>query len=136
MPAGDGSAGPAVNADLLFDQVKPSDYDAIVFCGGDGVQEFVGKGPQAEVARRLIRKMLDSQKLVTGLCKGPVVLADAGILQGLPATCWPQAADLLRQQGVDWVDDSVVVSGNIITGRAPQDAHAFANVLVKQLSTK
>jgi putative intracellular protease/amidase len=126
-----------VRPDLLLADVQGADYDAIYFCGGKGVEEFISSGPYAAEARRLIAEALAAQKYVTALSTGPLVLADAGVLSGLRATCYPWDNDVhierLKNAGAIWVDEPVVVSRLIITGRHPGDTREFSAALLEQL---
>ena len=68
------------------------------------------------------------------------MLADAGVLRGVRATCFkygqPPKAYIrrLERAGAIWVDEPVVVSGRIITARDPYDAVAFGRVLLEHLA--
>jgi protease I len=131
-----------VKPDLVLSQVQGGDYDAIHFCGGTGVEEFVGTGSQASEARRVIGEALAAKKFVTALGIGPVVLADAGILKDRRATCHefgqPRGTYIqrLEQSGAQWLNQPVVVDGPIITGRGSHDARTFAAELLQQLGAE
>lgn len=132
----DGSGGQVVNADLLLDAVRPSDFDGIIFCGGLGALEYyTGNGAAAPAARKVIEQAMAEKKLVTALCAGPVVLADAGVLKGRQATMFNYKPDVkvLANSGAEWVNQPVVISGNIITGRDPPSATQFARAVLDEL---
>jgi len=61
------------------------------------------------------------------------VPASAGILKGKTATCFFAIKDDLINAGAKYVDEEVVVDGNLITSRTPGDLPAFCRELVKAL---
>jgi protease I len=149
----EGKARPAqkeeqpVPVNRRLDTVSASEFDAVVFCGGFGIQEYMtrpgnqGPGPGAGSARKLINDMLhhEKKKYVTAICMGPMILADAGVLNGQRATCelrLSPAREKLEKKGAIVVDDPkepVVVSGRIVTGRDADVARDFAQKLLELL---
>jgi putative intracellular protease/amidase len=131
----------SVTPDLVLANVNGADYDALYFCGGNGVEEFIGSGPYTADARRVIGEALAAKNFVTALGTGPGVLADAGVLQGIRATCYRWDLDVsserLKRAGAIWVNDEpAVVSGLIITGRDPSDTKEFTEALLQQLGVR
>lgn len=135
--------GEPMRPGMRLDHVRAADFDAVVFCGGPAaIDEYTGDAPHAAAARRLINDMLAANKYIAALCTGPVILADAGVLRGVRATCFEYGdpkyvyVKRLKAAGAEWVNQPVVVSGSIITGRGPSDALEFARVLSQQLSQR
>jgi len=129
-----------VDPDVTLADVKAADFEAIYFCGGAGVEEFVGAGAYAKEAQRLIHEALAAERLVTALGAGPVVLAEAGVLTKVRATCYPFGqppgvyVQRLERAGAVVVDVPAETAGLIVTGRGPGDIHAFADAVLKQLN--
>jgi serine/threonine protein kinase/putative intracellular protease/amidase len=126
--------GMEVAVDVLLNEARAEDYDAMVICGGPGVQLYTNpkENPTAtSEIRQLIKQMMSQGKLITALCYGPLVLADAGILRGRPATIHRSAQ--AKVIGAQWVDLPVVESLPFITGRDPEAAPMFADVVLKAL---
>ncbi|RJP34563.1 MAG: hypothetical protein C4536_02525 [Actinobacteria bacterium] len=73
-------------------------------------------------------------KMVAAICIAPVILAKAGILQGVEATVSPGMEGELTAGGAILVEQPVVVDGNIITGWGPDAAVEFAQEVNKALS--
>ncbi len=69
----------------------------------------------------------------TLLTECPWILASAGILEGKRITCWPSLKDDMVNAGARYVDEEVVVDGNIITSRCPDDLPAFMREVTKHL---
>lgn len=117
-----GSHGIGVNADIEINSYSDSP-DAIVLPGGmPGVQNLF-KTPKVQ---SLIKKVHQEGKVVAAICAAPAyVLAPMGILDGKKATCYLGCEDKLGKK-VTYVDQGVVVDGNIITSKGPATAMAFA----------
>lgn len=107
--------------DLAFADVSADDYDLLVLPGGKG-PEIIRLEPEAI---EITRKMFEASKTVAALCHGPQILISADVLRGRRATCWPALRDDLKAAGADYVDEEVVVDGNLITSRRPEDLPAF-----------
>ena len=79
-------------------------------------------------------KDLDAQgKLVAAICHGGWVLCSAGILKGRRATCFFAIKDDVVNAGAEWSDQEVVIDGNLVTSRKPEDLPAFCLACVNVL---
>jgi protease I len=81
----------------------------------------------------LVRDCFNQGKPVAAICHAGWVPASAGILKGKKATCFMSIKDDLINAGAKYVDQEVVVDGNLITSRTPADLPAFCRELVKAL---
>lgn len=115
-------------ADRFITDVENHSFDLVVVPGGmPGAERLRDNDP----LRRILLRQQKEGRRYAAICAAPVVVLQShGLLQG-PATCHPAFADRLKDQSL--VDQSVVVSGNCTTSRAPGTAFAFALELVKQL---
>lgn len=124
-----GAHGIEVKADRTLDQLEQESFAMIVLPGG-----MPGTSNLAEDARvlRLVRSMRAQDKYVTAICAAPTVLAKAGVISGVPVTCYPgfetKLGDARFEQG-----KRVVKSGKVITSRGPGTALEFALALVEEL---
>ncbi|MGC3963582.1 MAG: DJ-1/PfpI family protein [Rhodocyclaceae bacterium] len=113
-----------VQPDLDIDQATPERYDAVVVIGGYGARDplWGHAGLQA-----LLKRVHAQDHLVAALCAAPPVLARTGLLEGRPATMWPDRNWVaeLGAGGARYVDEPIVLSGRILTGRDPRAANAF-----------
>jgi len=114
---------------LTADALWPTDLDefgAIVLPGG-------GKGTENLMADKrvieAVQAFAESGRIVAAVCAAPTVLAEAGVLKGWRATCYPTCAKLL---GESYDNVPVIVDGNIITSQGPGTTLLFALVLVQQ----
>ena len=70
---------------------------------------------------------------IASICASPaVVLAPLGIVRGQNATCYPSFKDDLIKGGANYIDDRVVISGNLITSNGPSSALFFALAIVSE----
>ncbi len=100
----------------LFSETET--YDLVVVPGGAwlggedaGVRRAVAEGSLA----RLIRHHFDKGSTVSSVCTGAFLLAQAGLLEGLPATTHHLAQDDLRALGIQVLPDRIVDAGRILT---------------------
>lgn len=117
-----------VKADVLFENVNYDDVFMIVLPGGmPGSSNLdAHKGLQTQIV-----KFNNESKSLAAICAAPLVYGNLGILNGKKAACYPGFEKFLK--GADVVYDSVVESGNTITGRGPGVAIQFALKLVEKL---
>ena len=75
----------------------------------------------------------DDGKPVAVICHGPWTVIETGAARGRRIASWPSLKTDLRNAGAEWVDQEVVVDGNLITSRNPGDLPAFCGALLEQL---
>jgi len=85
---------------------------------------------------KLLREMADNGKYTAAICAAPRVLAHAGLLDGKRATSFPGSLDSATVPGLDYLEQSVVTDGRVITSRGPGTAMDFALELIEKLSGK
>jgi len=79
---------------------------------------------------RLVAKAFGQGKIVAAICHAPWMLASADILKGRRCTSFFSIRDDLIHAGADWADEEVVVNGNLITARRPDDLPAFMRAVI------
>lgn len=82
----------------------------------------------------LINDFDDLDKPIAAICHAPWLLAEADIVDGRTVTCWPSIHTDMANAGADVVDEEVVVDGNLITSRKPDDIPAFSKALIEALT--
>lgn len=111
--------------------------DAISAAAVDGV--IVPGGFAPDYMRRhkslcaLVRDAFQAGKPVGAICHAGWMLVSAGILKGRRATSFFAIADDMRNAGAEWVDEAVVVDGNLITSRVPDDLPVFMAAFIRVL---
>jgi len=126
-----GKHGYQVMPDLLIADADPNRYQLLIIPGGsrDGAPATVRDIPQAQ---EIVRSFFASGKPVAAICHGPWLLAAADVLNGKRLTSyWHDGVpEDIRSAGGDWVDEPVVVDGNLVTSRWPPDIPAFTSAMM------
>lgn len=124
------SHGIAVQAELTLGQMNLSKAEMIVLPGGlAGVRNLEKQSGLGH----MIQLALEQDVWVAAICAAPTLLAKRGFLKGKAAVCYPGMEDKLVG-ATPRMDQSVVVDGHIITGRAAGAAFDFGLELVKALA--
>ncbi len=120
--------GRKVGVDKTLGDVSADDYDGLVLPGGV-------INPDAlrleEKAISFIGDFAKADKPIAAICHGPWTLIDAGIAKGHKLTSWPSLKTDLKNAGAEWVDETVVIDGKLVTSRNPDDLPAFCDGIIK-----
>ncbi len=125
-----GKNGYPLEVDGDVKNYKAKDFDAVIVPGGyapDRLRRY-------KEVLDFVREMHNSNKVVASICHGPWVLVSAGILKGKKVTCISAIKDDVINAGAQYFDKEVIVDGNIITSRKPDDLPAFCREIIKTLS--
>lgn len=121
--------GLEVYADILFDDVDHKDCEMMIFPGGMPGSKYLSRH-EGLIAQT--KEFIAQDKWVAAICAAPaLVLSGNGLIPEKKATCFPGMKG--KMDGVEYVEDDVVVDGNIITSRGPATAMSFAMEIIKQL---
>ncbi len=123
--------GDRKRVDTTVALADPEDYAALVLPGGVVNGDFVRADDDAVA---FVRAFFDADKPVAAICHAPWVLAEADVVRGRRMTSWPSLRTDLRNAGATWVDEEVVVDGNLVTSRDPDDLDAFGAAMVEQFA--
>ncbi|WP_038041933.1 DJ-1/PfpI family protein [Thermodesulfobacterium hveragerdense] len=126
-----GILGAVVTPQILLDQVEVKDYDAIVFVGGIGAQEYFHNTK----AHKIAKETGSQGKVLGAICLAPRILAEAGVLKGKRATVWSSEGKVLEEKGAKYTGKTVEVDGKVVTGSGPQAAEEFAKSILKLLKS-
>ncbi|HEY1563256.1 MAG TPA: type 1 glutamine amidotransferase domain-containing protein [Gaiellaceae bacterium] len=121
----------SVKVDKTVDQVSADDYDALMVPGGVGNPDQL-RGDENAVA--FVRGFHDAGKPMAVICHGPWVLVEAGVVRGRRVTSWPTLETDIRNAGGEWANEEVVVDGNLVTSRKPDDIPAFNREMLRIFS--
>jgi len=124
-----GKAGHKVAGEISFSELEANDFDAAYVPGGFS-PDYVRRD---KTVLQFIRDLDQAKKPVGFFCHGPWVAVSAGILKKRKATSVGAIKDDLINAGAKWVDEEVVVDGNLITSRKPSDLPAFMREFLKLL---
>jgi protease I len=119
--------GKTIEPDMKVDDVVADDFDALILPGG--LQNPDQLRTNVKVIE-IIRDFASQGKPVAAICHGPWLLIEADLLRGRNATSWPSIRTDLRNAGATVQDAPVVVDGNIITSRKPEDVEEFTRAVI------
>ncbi|MGL4881172.1 MAG: type 1 glutamine amidotransferase domain-containing protein [Waterburya sp.] len=119
--------------DVPLDKANPQDYDALLLPGGVANPDQLRTN---ETAVKFIQAFFKAGKPVAAICHGPWSLIEADAVKGHKITSWPSLKTDLTNAGADWVDEEVVVDGNLITSRNPNDIPAFIKASIALFSNQ
>lgn len=95
-----------------------------------------GKAPakvrKEEAALAIARHFMQNNKPVVAICHGPQILISAGLVSGKRMTSWPEVGKELKEAGALYEDKEVVVDGNLVTSRMPEDLPYFLREVMKK----
>ena len=120
--------GRAVAADVSLAEARASDFDALLLPGGVHNPDALRMIPEAVA---FVKAFLDTGKPIAAICHGPWTVLEAGGARGKRMTSWPSLKTDLKNAGAQWVDEEVVVDGNLVTSRKPDDIPAFNREAIK-----
>src|SRR5690242_11354597 len=123
--------GDTRKVDATVGSADPDDYAALVLPGGVINGDFVRADADAVA---FVKSFFEAGKPVAAICHAPWVLAEADVVRGRRMTSWPSLQTDLRNAGATWVDEEVVVDGNLTTSRNPDDLDAFGAAIVEQFA--
>ncbi len=125
---------PAPVADLAFSEVRPEDYDAILFPGAD-VFEMLTPDSRPTL-NRIVQAMDADRKVIGGICVGQRVLLQFNLLRDRNAAL---PSEQIRPQferqaervfGVKWDNwRRVVTDGHVVTASGAEEAREFADAV-------
>jgi protease I len=122
-----GAKGTMARADMSLDDVKYSDYDAIIFVGGNGAARYFDNKTVLKLAKDAKYKILGATSNAT------VILANAEVLKDKRATGHPSVVGFLRAQKAQYTGQPVEVDEKIITAQGVSFAETFGNAIIQAI---
>lgn len=121
--------GYEATAEQAAHDVENDDFAAIIIPGGYAPDQMrVHKS-----MLNLVKNTFERGAVVAAICHASWVLISAGIISGKKATCYHTIQDDLKNAGAHYLDEPVVVDGNLITSRQPDDLPVFCQKIIEQL---
>ena len=127
-----GKKGYPITVDAQVADLNANDFDAVVIPGGYAPDHM----RRSEDLLRFVRAIDDQGKAVAAICHAPWVTISAGIMKGRRATCVPAIKDDVINAGADYIDQPVVVDGNLVTSRRPDDLPVFLPALIDLIAAQ
>jgi len=79
-----GADGGEVAVDYNIKEVKPGNFDLVVFVGGPGALKHLDN----ETGYKIAGETIETKKHLAAICIAPAILAKAGVLKNKKATVW------------------------------------------------
>jgi protease I len=124
--------GDSLPVDVTLDRAQERDFAALVLPGGVINPDSLRMQPKAVA---FVKSFFDAGKTVGAICHGPWTVIEAGVARGRRVASWPSLKTDLRNAGAQWVDEEVVIDGNLVSSRNPKDIPAFNRALVAHIAS-
>jgi len=115
-----------------LDDVNAGDFDGLLIPGGHAPEKL-------RLNKKIvpfIQAFAKANKPIAAICHGPQLLISADLLRGKKATSYESVAIDVKNAGAHFVDAPVVVDGNLITSRKPEDIPQFNKAIILAFSGK
>ena len=122
-----GKRGDQIETERAAGDLSADDLDLLVIAGGYGPDKLRTDASLLE----LVRDLNDQGKPIAFICHAGWVPASAGIVTGKRVTGNPAIEDDMRNAGAEWEDAEVVVDGNLVSSRKPDDLPAFMSSMIE-----
>ncbi|WP_292490300.1 type 1 glutamine amidotransferase domain-containing protein [Methanoculleus sp. 10] len=133
LSAGETVRGKKGEAEVTIDRaasdVSVDEFDALFIPGGYSPDKLRAHDAPVEFVREFVR----SGKPVLGICHAPQLLITAQVLEGRRITGWKSIAQDIKNAGAEYIDREVVVDGNLVSSRNPDDIPAFIRASLEKL---
>jgi len=121
-----------VIVDKNINEVDSKEFDALIIPGGWAPDNL----RRHQKIIDFTREIFEQNKTVAAICHAGSLLVSANVLKGKTATCFMAIKDDMINAGINFVDEAVVIDGNLVTSRTPQDLPAFCKGIITTLSKK
>lgn len=118
-----------IKADGTTTEARASEFDAVIIPGGMAPDRMRTNMKTV----RFVQDAMERGILVAAVCHGPQVLIEADLLQGRRATGFRAIRKDMQNAGAEFVDQPLVVDGNLITSRRPGDLPIFTTAILRRL---
>jgi protease I len=125
-----GKYGCPVDVDGQCEEFVSDHFDCVVIPGGWAPDKIRAN----QAALEIVRKAMKDGGVVAAICHAGWVLTSADIVKGRKVTSFANIKDDLIHAGATWVDEEVVVDGNLVTSRKPADLPAFVLAALKVMT--
>src|SRR6478609_9579784 len=115
--------GDTIAVDRAVADASVDDYDGLVLPGGVANPDNLR---QDEDTVRFVQEFFKTGKPVAAICHAPWLLVEADVVEGRTLTSYPSIRTDIRNAGATVVDEEVVIDGNLISSRSPDDLPHFA----------
>jgi protease I len=119
--------GDDVPVDVQLSDADADEFDALLLPGGVMNPDRLRMQPDAV---EFVTAFFEAGKPVAVICHGPWTVIETGAARGRRIASWPSLKTDLVNAGAEWVDQEVVVDGNLVSSRKPDDIPAFNREMI------
>lgn len=127
-----GKHGLSIVPDMSIDEAYDKDFDILIIPGGWAPDRLRRDRRFVDFVKRLS----DKGAIIGAICHGPQLLISAKLLKNKKVTCVLGIKDDVINAGAEYIDEPVVVDGNIVTSRVPDDLPYFCKTIIELASRK
>jgi protease I len=127
-----GKYGVPARATMSTDNLKASDFDCVILPGGFESPDRLRIRPEV---LRFVREMDEADKLVAAICHGPWILISAGMVKGRKVTGYMSIADDLKNAGAVYLEQDLVLDGNLISAPHYKNNGEFMKAVIAALQS-
>lgn len=109
--------------------VLSKDYEAVIIPGGFSPDNM----RRCKATIDFVREMNKEKKIIAAICHGPWMMASSCDLKGRKITGFYSIKDDLINAGAEYLDEAVVIDGNLITSRTPKDLPVFLRAIIGEI---
>jgi len=124
------SKGYLFKSDVAFSEVNPDEYLGLIIPGGRA-PEYLRYDKDL---MRITRHFFDRNKPVGCVCHGIEIIAAADVIRGRRVTTVPKCRYDAEFSGATYLDEPVVVDGNLVTARTFWDNAHWMREFMKLLN--
>lgn len=124
-----GKHGYPCKADISFQEMHSSDFDAVVIPGGFAPDKL----RREKIVLQIISEMNEAKKPIAFICHAGWVPISAKIVKNRKVTSFFAIRDDLENAGAIYIDKAVVRDENLISSRTPEDLPFFVKELILAL---
>jgi len=110
-------------------EARAADFDAVIIPGGMAPDKMRTNMKTV----RFVQEAIAQNKLVAAVCHGPQLLIEGDLLQGRTATGFRAIRKDMQNAGANYIDEPLVVDGNLLTSRRPGDLPLFTTAILTRL---
>lgn len=127
-----GKYGLSVESNLSFEDVEISEYDALLIPGG-WAPDYLRR---LDSVLKFVKYMDENDRVIGIICHAGWVLSSADILKGRTVTSTPGIKHDMMHAGANWVDESAIVDGNLVSGKRPPNLPDYLPLIIEAIKER
>lgn len=126
-----GKHGTEYKVNQSIGEVIPSNFDGLLLPGGFSPDLL--RSDETGRFGSFTKYFVENDKPSFAICHGPQLLIDTELIKGKELTSFISVRKDLENAGAKILEQPVVIDGNLITSRTPDDLNEFNNAILNSL---